>query len=160
MTTPTVAKRKLQDATRCSDGDPYCDYSVRVYPSGTTRDRQPARPPGACRCRWCAAPNILHYHYDPGIEPGSACWRTSMEIITVDGHRTINRDNYGTYIFNFRDGPDCVPDSEGYCRCFPREYQPVRYYEGDICDLCWIKLGLINGIGRYACKHGEAWTVE
>lgn len=156
MTTPTVAKRTLRDATHCSAGDPYCDYSVAIYPSGTALERQTDRPSGTCRCRWCVAPNVVNYHYDPGVDPGSACWRISMWTITVDGHRTVSRDNYGTYLFNFRDDRDCLPDSGGYCGCFPRDYRPEPYYEGDICDTCWIKLGMVRGIGLHGCNHGGA----
>lgn len=143
MTTPTVAKRKLQDATHCPAGDRYCDYAIGLRPSGRVVDRYG---------------DLIQYVYHPGIEPGEACWNVAMSAVTIDGHRRKCYDSYGTYMFNVKEDTDtyCNPDEQDYCRCRPREYIPESYAYGDICEPCWIQRGLVVTVGYMPCNHRGA----
>lgn len=88
------------------------------------------------------------------IDNGDAVLVTYMGEIVVDGHLSRFGSGYARAAMSLKDDESgCTPDYEGFCSCVPRDYHPLSYISGEICERCWVVQGTLRGIGKDGCYH-------
>ena len=60
-----------------------------------------------------------------------------------------NRETYMRRMFDVLDPVEdflfCEPDASERCVCQPREYVPLPFEYGEICEQCWIRRAVVHG---------------
>lgn len=61
-------------------------------------------------------------------------------------------------IYNWRPASSCYTspedlDGNGNCNCQPRGDSRVAAIDGDVCETCWLRRGVLVGVKSWNCPH-------